>query len=107
MTPPILFTRPDPTQFALLVVKTGRGTGTVVGTEHCKPGGTEWATDGDLWDAGYRPRDDVRRIAQNAQIELEHVLDVVLGEPDSEERARLKKTVKLAMLEIGKLLQNP
>lgn len=50
---PISFTRPDPTQFALLVTRAGRGTGTVVGTEYFKPAGCEWATDEDLLAAGY------------------------------------------------------
>jgi hypothetical protein len=63
-TRPIMFTRPDPTRFALLVTKTGRGTGTVVGTENFKPSGCEWATEQDLRDAGYVPADDVRKIAE-------------------------------------------
>lgn len=55
----IEFVRPDPTKFVLLVCRTGRGTGVVAGTENFKPGGTEWATDQDLRDAGYVPAHEV------------------------------------------------
>lgn len=57
----ITFTRPDPSEFVLLVAKT-RGNGIVVGTENFKPGGTEWATDRDMRDAGYMPAMDGRKL---------------------------------------------
>jgi len=53
----ITFIRPDPSEFVLLMAKT-RGNGIVVGTENFKPGGTEWATDRDMRDAGYMPTED-------------------------------------------------
>jgi hypothetical protein len=60
---PITFIRPDPSQFVLLVAKT-RGNGIVAGTENFKPGGTEWATDRDLRDAGYMPVEDGRKLLE-------------------------------------------
>lgn len=65
---PVTFTRPDPSEFALLVTKVGRGTSTLLGTEHFKPPACEWATDKDLRDAGYVPlakaRSAISRLAQ-------------------------------------------
>lgn len=100
---PILFTRPDPTQFALLVVKTGRGTGTVVGTEHCKPGGTEWASDDDLWDAGYTRRDVVSRMANNLEIELAYAVELLERLDGTETLLGVVKAINNAMLETAHL----
>jgi hypothetical protein len=58
---PVTFTRPDPSEFALLVTKVGRGTSTLLGTEHFKPPGCDWATDRDLRDAGYVSLADAKK----------------------------------------------
>jgi hypothetical protein len=53
---PITFDRKLPTEHVLLIARVGFRTGeVVVGTAHLKPPGTEYATEGDLRDAGYVP----------------------------------------------------
>jgi hypothetical protein len=51
----VVFTRPDPTEHALLVCKIGAHHGTVKESEHLKPPGTAWASEQDLLDAGFVP----------------------------------------------------
>ena len=63
---PVTFTRPDPSEFALLVTKVGRGTSTLLGTEHFKPPACEWATDADLRDAGYVSLADAKKAVRLA-----------------------------------------
>ena len=57
---PIVFTRPDPTDFVLLVARVGPGTGNVdpnlaakFGAQNFKPPGTDYAMPKDMRDAGY------------------------------------------------------
>ena len=63
---PITFTRPDPTDFVLLVARVGPGTSNVdpklatkFGAQNFKPSGTDYATAKDMRDAGYVPVCDV------------------------------------------------
>jgi len=57
---PVTFVRPDPTRFVVLIGRLGPGTGTVDpelavrhGVRALRPLNTEYATEEDLWDAGY------------------------------------------------------
>jgi len=87
---PITFDRKLPTEHVLLIARVGLRTGeVVVGTAHLKPPGTEYATEGDLRDAGYVP-EAWREIAVRAYTALstglsdnETLREVVDGMPEA------------------------
>lgn len=74
----LVFVRPDPTQFVLLIGRTGPGTGTVLNTHNFKPTGTEWASEKDLNDAGYVSKDAARRAIRNMAGKAKVSEDLVL-----------------------------
>jgi hypothetical protein len=79
---PIVFTRPDPTDFVLLVARVGPGTGNVdpklaakANVQSFKPSGTDYATPKDMRDAGY--------VAVGSLSGLLHQAYEVLAHPDA------------------------
>jgi hypothetical protein len=86
----ITFVRPDPTEHALLVCKLGPQWGNLKGTESFKPGGTEWATEEDIADAGYVPKD-----WRTLTVRL---LELVAGYADENEIRAVKQGIRAEVL---------
>lgn len=93
---PIVFTRPDPTDFVLLVARVGPGTSNVdpklaakFGAQNFKPSGTEYATPKDMRDSGYVALRDITP-ALAALRAAGTKIRAHIAEPDPQRYARLE-----------------
>jgi hypothetical protein len=93
---PIVFTRPDPTDFVLLVARVGPGTSNVdpklaakFGAQSFKPSGTEYATPRDILDAGYVALRDITPALAALRAAGTKIRDHI-GQPDPQRYARLE-----------------